>query len=759
MHGLAMVAAMVVMGVLFLVSQVLILREFLLVFQGNEFVVGIVLGSWLLLEALGSWLVGRKADRSQDPLGAYATIQSLLAALLPLTLIAIRTHRHLLGFSPWELVSYLQIWGTSLAVLGPIGLLNGAAFSYGCRLMASRERSPGHAPGRVYALESLGAFLGGLVFTFLLVGRADAVETAFGLGVLSMGGVLFLIRADLGGHRAHRVFCSLLMALLVLAVLSPLCSQINQWSLKLRWSPLALRQSVDSIYGNVAVLELGAQQMIYQNGIPSITLPDPDLAELETLVHLPLLAHPDPKEVLVMGRGVGGALAEAQKHPLEALYYTELDPLLIRMTKTIASPSVRKELKDPRTTVLYEDGRFFLRRTHRKFHAVIINMPDAATLQLNRFFTAEFFRLLRKTLHPSGLLALSMPGSSSYLSEEILRMNRCVRDTLEEVFPHVRALPGERILFLASREVPVDSLLPDLLSGRLAKRQVETSVVRPYFLTYLMDPWQGRWLRNALQTTAGTRTNKDLAPSLLYYTLAYRNAEVQPGFRWAFPWFEKLRLWVLLVCLLLMTLPFAFWLRRRKGDPAPALSYAILSTGFVGIAVEIIVILTFQSLYGYLYQWIGLLIAAFMAGLACGAFLLTRMLADIRRRIPVFFWLEGLQLVFLLSSAWWLVALHDMFLAEPTLLDVPKGVLFFVNVVAGFLVGSEFPLANREVAGAGGAGTSDVGGRFYALDLAGAWFGTLLVSVLLVPLAGISHTLLFLAALKACSLFFLYRSR
>ncbi len=47
MHGIAMVFAMVVMGVIFLVSQVLILREFLLAFQGNEFVVGIVLGSWL----------------------------------------------------------------------------------------------------------------------------------------------------------------------------------------------------------------------------------------------------------------------------------------------------------------------------------------------------------------------------------------------------------------------------------------------------------------------------------------------------------------------------------------------------------------------------------------------------------------------------------------------------------------------------------------------------------------------------------------
>jgi len=772
MHGIAMVFAMVVMGVIFLVSQVLILREFLLAFQGNEFVVGIVLGSWLLLAALGSGLAGRRADRSDNPLGAFATVQMLLALLLPLTLLAIRTHRHFLGISPWEAVSCLRIWGISLALLGPLGVLNGAAFSYGCRLMATDEQVHGRAPGNVYALESLGAFLGGLAFTFLLVGRAQAIEIAFCLGAVSMGSVLFLTRSAGGGrdsqetgradrrtHGVLRAFCFVLMALLVAATVSPLCGRIDRWSLQLRWSPLTLRESGDSIYGNVAVLELDAQQMVYQNGVPSITLPNPDQAALETLVHLPLLSHPDPREVLVMGGGVGGVLTEALKHPIEALYYTELDPLLIRMTEKVATPAVRKELEDPRTRILYEDGRFFLRRTHRKFDVIIINMPDPVTLQLNRFFTEEFFRFVRKTLEPGGILALSLPGSSSYLSQEILRMNRCVLDTLERVFPYVRALPGERVLFLASKEAPVDSLLPGLLAERLAKRGVETSVVQPYFLAYLMDPWQGRWLRNALQGTAGTRTNRDLMPSLLYYTLAYKNAELQPGFRWAFPWLERLRLGVLLACLLAMALPFALWVSRRRGDRTPALSFAVLSTGFVGMAVEMIVILAFQSVYGYLYQWIGLLIAAFMAGLAGGAFLVTRMLARIRKALRVFYWLESLQLVFVLVSAWGLVALHGLFLETTVMMEAPKVVLFCMNVVAGFLVGSEFPLVNREAAATAHVGSSIVGGRFYALDLAGAWLGTLLVSVLLVPLVGISSTLLFIAALKACSLFLLYRSR
>jgi len=772
MHGFAMVLAMVVMGVIFLISQVLILREFLLVFQGNEFSVGIVLGSWLVLEALGSWLSGRWADRSRDPLAAFAKVQVVLSLLLPVTLLLVRTNRHWLGVSPWEVVSYLEIWEVSLAVLGPLALANGAAFTCGCRLLATGEGTGSLAPGRAYALESLGAFVGGLAFTFLLVGRAHSIEIAFWLGALSMGCVLLLIRSARGRQtsgetedgvpRTHSVLvvvCLLLVGFFLVGAVSPLADRIHRWATQKRWSPLGLKESGDSIYGNIAVLELGDQLMLYQNGIPTITLPYPDTAAVETLVHLPLLGHTDPQEVLILGGGVGGVVAEALKHPLEALYYTELDPLLIRMTEQYATPLVRLELGDSRTRILYEDGRFFLRKTNLRVDVVIINLPEAATLQLNRFFTREFFQLVRRHLRPGGLLALSMPGSSSYLSPEIVRMSRCVWDTLEEVFPYVRPLPGERILFLASRDVPVDSLLPGLLAARLEKRGVETSVIRPYQLSYVMDPWQGRWLREALQRDVGTRTNRDLSPSLIYYTLAYKNAEVQPALRGIFPVLERIRFRVLLVVLLVMNLPFALWAFRRKGDRTPALSFAILSTGFVGMAMELVVILAFQSVYGYLYQWIGLLMAAFMAGLGCGAFLMTQMLARIRDGYRVFWFLEWLQLGFLLASAWGLALLHGFFLQGAVVMGLPKVVLIGMNLVAGILVGSEFPLANREAGAGEQTGVSMVAGRFYALDLTGAWLGTLMVSVLLVPLIGIGNTLLFAGALKVCSLLYLRRSR
>ena len=93
------IPAMGTMGVIFLISQVLIIQEFLLLFQGNEFSIGIVLSSWLLLEALGSRLAGDRAEKCGNPARSFVTLQVMLSLLFPVTLVLIKMGRSLLGIS------------------------------------------------------------------------------------------------------------------------------------------------------------------------------------------------------------------------------------------------------------------------------------------------------------------------------------------------------------------------------------------------------------------------------------------------------------------------------------------------------------------------------------------------------------------------------------------------------------------------------------------------------------------------------------
>ena len=234
----------------------------------------------------------------------------------------------------------MRLGGISFLLLLPLAVFNGAAFVYGCRLLAAGGREKDvRIPGRVYLLESAGACLGGLTFTFLLADRLRAMETAFVLGGMNMLCALLLLAPGVA-PRLRRL-CVVLSAGFFLAILSGAAGKAHRGAMKIRWAPLSLERTVDSVYGNITVLRVGDERVLYQNGLPVLALTTPDLMALERKVHLPLLAHEAPREVLFLGGGAGGALQEALKHPIRRVSYTEIDPQLIRTVKEVAPARAR----------------------------------------------------------------------------------------------------------------------------------------------------------------------------------------------------------------------------------------------------------------------------------------------------------------------------------------------------------------------------------------------------------------------------------
>jgi len=772
-------AAMVIMGVTFIIAQILVVREFLIVFQGNELSIGIVLGNWLLLEAMGSRLGGWRADRSRAPVKVCVLLQTALSLLLPLTILCIRMGRTLACVPPWETIGPIRMWMASLVVLGPVGISLGAEFSFGCRVLFPLLKQKSRTAGTVYILEAIGSVCGGIIFTYLLVGHLHAVKTALVIGGLNAVSALSLVRdsrrltahVSVGsGHNEdasqwsrsglktlHTLCLSILFAVAILWF-TPLADLLDQWSSRMRWKTLTLVESADSVYGNISVFKLGEQTSFFQNGVPAITAPIPDITSVEELVHLSLLSHGHPVDVLFLGGGLGGALAEALKHPISHLYYTELDPLVIRMVQRYPSPLTEHELGDPRTLVRYEDGRLFLLRTGLSFDAVLVNLPDATTLLINRFFTAEFFALLGSHLNPGGLIALTLPGSTSYLGEEMLLLNRCVLQSLRQIFPHTRIIPGERNLVLASRDIPLDTLTPEVLANRMAQSRINAAVVSPYHIKLKMDPVRARWLGEELDKVRHARINQDFSPRLLYYFLAYRNAQLHTRWRHAVLALDSIRTGHVLAGLAALNIPILIWFLAQRRARSMALSFAIFTTGFAGMTLEIVLILAFQTLYGYIYHWMGILVSSFMGGLALGAFLVNRRMQRWKRGHTIFLLLETLILIVLVTLSLVAFIPSRMSMEGPLALGLLKAVFVVVSSISGFLVGTEFPLANQEALRYQ-RGFSGIAGRLYALDLAGAWVGTTLVSVFFVPLIGIPQTLLLAGALKAFGLLYLVLAR
>ena len=96
--------SVIVIGFTAMASQIVFIRELLVVFYGNELSIGFILASWLAGGAIGSGLLGRFADRVKFRLNLFLSCQIILSILLPLNILAIRLIKAALHINPGEII-------------------------------------------------------------------------------------------------------------------------------------------------------------------------------------------------------------------------------------------------------------------------------------------------------------------------------------------------------------------------------------------------------------------------------------------------------------------------------------------------------------------------------------------------------------------------------------------------------------------------------------------------------------------------------
>jgi spermidine synthase len=775
MTGRRLPIALAALGLASTIAQVLLLREVVATFYGNELLLGLALAAWLAWTAAGSWGLGRTAAVRRLGERGFAAGLVLAAALLPSQIALVRGARALLGITPGTLAGLGPAAGTVVVVLGPLCLLSGALFALGARLAAEG----GISPGRAYVWESVGAVLGGALYSLLLVNRLDPFQVAFLIGAANLTVALaMLVKTGRASHRlSSRVAesdgdqsppvspllrpCSgrarsrggegsapgevggeaarglgigpRLFPTFALLVIGALLAgpPLHAATLARQWPDLAF--AADSAYGRITVQARDGQRIFYQNGLLAFetqgTFP-------EEVVHFPLLAHADPRRVLLVGGGAAGDAREILKHPTAGVTYVEIDPLLIEAAEAYLPREDADVLDDPRVTLALEDGRVYVQAAGHTFDVVILDLPEPSTGALNRFYTSEFFAEVHAVLDPDGILALGLPAAENYVSPEMARRNGSVYLTLRETFPEVVALPGEHVFFLAS-DVPPETD-PAVLAARLAERGVETRWVTPGYLEYVLAGDRFTELQQGMAAMAGVRANRDLAPICYYYDLAlwlsrlYPPTEAGrvPPLRKVFEragaaepslWYAALGLAPLV--------GLARW-RRRWAVP-----FAIACAGLAEMALEVVILFAFQTLHGTVFARVSLVVTGFMGGLALGGTAGNRLLAR-RRGAP------RRALLGILGAVAAYGALLPIVLSLP--LPVPPVAFPLLALVAGGLPGMAFPLAlasagpGTEAAAVGKTGR--VAGLLYGADLVGGCLGALASSVLLVPLLGIPQT-------------------
>ena len=689
-------AAVILIGFTALIAQVVLMRELMVVFYGNEISLGLMLANWLLWTALGSGLLGRLAGRVRRPRALIAGLECLLAGAFPLSIYAVRSAKGVLGALPGEVLGPAPMFLVSFATLSLFCFLSGGLFPAAARL---REA------GSVYLLEALGAGAGGLLAGLVLIRYWTPFEIATLLAALNLLAAAGLMR---------RIA---LLALLAVPIALP---RLESLSLARLWRGFDLAAVRNSPYGNLAVVRTEDGASLYENGLVVFNVPDP--AAAEEAVHYALLEHPAPRRVLLIGGGINGSVAQALRHPsLESLDYVELDPAILQLARAYF-PREWNALSNSRQVHIHNtDGRLFLRTTSRRFDVIIVNLPEPQTAQLNRFYTVEFFREAARKLDPGGVLALHFASSENYISPERAAFLQCIYKTLGAVFPHIVTIPGETMHFFASA---ADGVLvgdaPGLLA-RLRARHLQTSYVREYYLPFRMAPDRMRELASQVQPRAGTPVNRDFAPVAYYFD------EVLWSTRFHRRYDSLLGVLAALGAIISGAVVVRVW-KAQRSRACAGLCVGVM--GFTMIGLEVMLLLGFQAIYGYVYRQLAILTAAFMAGMALGSW-------NALRRPPR----RPMRAVALAQSGAALapLALYAI-LTALTPSTAASQILFPILALAsGALGGYQFAAA---------AGLFGDPGGLYALDLAGSFLGAILFSAWLIPLFGFLATSLMMAAVN-----------
>ena len=164
----------------------------------------------------------------------------------------------------------------------------------------------------------------------------------------------------------------------------------------------------------------------------------------EMLVHVPLLCHPAPSRVLVIGGGDGGTLRRVLEHP------TVTDAVMVEIDRRVTElsrewmPSIGGDVwDDPRATVLFEDGNAYIHADGEPFDAIIVDSSDPVGPGIVLFETPFYARCLER-LNPGGVFVAQV-GSPIYFQDEMWMAFRNARAAFPDVrlyLGHVTTYPG-----------------------------------------------------------------------------------------------------------------------------------------------------------------------------------------------------------------------------------------------------------------------------------------------------------------------------
>jgi spermidine synthase len=715
---------LIAIGFFSILGQVVLLRELNVAFYGIELIYILSFAFWLLGTAIGA-AAGR---RSYIPGEIIIHIFFLLSAILLISdIVFIRGIRNLFGAVRGGYLPFsIQITGLVIALL-PIGFLAGLLFQWAAKKFVGTNDTLAKA----YAIESAGGVLGALGSTIFLDIGINNFSAAI---ICSLGFVFIVIYYSFRSLNKIMKLISLgaALAFLILLVFS---HQIDL--LMTSWDHPYLIESADTPYNRVTVTKPEKQICVFEDDILSY---ETQSISAEEFVQMSALQTTNLNNILVLGGGYAGLIYELLKLPVKKIDYVEINEDLVDILQKHLPAGFSNSLQDKKVNIIYDDPRKFLQQAD-SYDIILVGMPEPMSAQTNRFYTKEFFKQCANSLDEEGILTFKIQSSENIWTEQLIRRNAGIYNAVKSSFGSEIVLPGVVNIFIAAKtKLTIDT---ELLASRFNERNLETRLISPQYIKYIYTNDRFNEIQN-LVSGRYHNVNSDYHPVCYSYTISIWLSKFFPGLAFTenlLPTISKPGESILIY--IIIVLFFGILLFTRKSSAVKRFTL-VLAAGFIGMILEIILILLYQNKNGILFRDIGLLIMAFMIGLSVGSFLINRLFTMMKGNAVIQNWLGSL-----LFAGFSILILIIFLFTEA---DLMSGLIIIsiAILIDGAFVSGIFAFAslNKE------ANQLTVVRQLYTADLIGGCIGSLGASLVLVPVYGFFSSLIILIAVSVVCLIY-----
>lgn len=458
-----------------------------------------------------------------------------------------------------------------------------------------------------------------------------------------------------------------------------------------------VEKEISSPYQNIILSSLKETKSIYLNGRFFAQYPSKESVKLR---YFPFLLIPEKLEnVIFYGFPLGNEDVLRELN-LKNIKIIEPDLFLI------------KEIKGKDGYYLEEDPRVFLKKEKNKFDLILMDNPPPLSILSSRLSTVDFFEIVRDSLNKKGIFIFYLNLPQDFLGKEMEKYSSSLYYSLKKVFPEVKIGISENPFFISSFEkIEIEE--------SLQKRKFIFEKIKdfsPEILGYFFPEEKVNYFLRKIEREKQT-LNFDLKPFFFLEILKIKSKMEKD---YLFYNFFSLPGKIFLILIIIPV----FYLKRKR-----RIHFPVVSNGFIGIGLYLILSFIFQAKYGIFYSSVGFLTSLFMLGLS------------ISSPLANFLFKKRLKLLFI--EIFLILYLFSLFLIN----EFNPFLFYLFFFLAGMLSGLPFTFI-----GLLKGGDQKAGGDMEAQDHLGASFGALVVGIFLVPFLGVYNTLTVFIFLKIYSL-------